>query len=59
MTWTRLKSCDICGALSHDGLKIRKRGSLKKIFICEKCANVGKKMILTYRRVNFLDEPKY
>ena len=57
--WTKLKPCDICGALSHNGVKIRRRGSFKQIFVCDKCANVGKKMILTYRKVNFLDEPKF
>ena len=49
------KICDVCGCEFKRGLKIRAlhRGIdpwKKRIFVCEKCENVVKLMILQYRK---------
>lgn len=55
---TRKKICDICGMpfergfqvkALHDGINPWK----KKLFICEKCENVIKLMVLKIRRKGF------
>lgn len=53
--FNRKRVCDVCGVMFvrglemkalHDGIQPWK----KKIFVCEKCENVMKLMILQYRR---------